>query len=98
MKDMIVRGCNDDWKLRLCEVEGRYGYFHTFEQYSEIVLPSLLKGGHSGGVVANVFAIVEFPEGVKRVEPTSIKFIDGVHDEILEANLYFKGQEDKENG
>lgn len=94
---MSVKSCNDEWKIRLCEVDGRYGYFHTWEQYSEIIPPSLLKGGHSGGVVAGVFAIVEFQEGVERVEPTKLKFIDAVHDNVLETNLYFNGPEEKNN-
>lgn len=82
-------------ETRLCEVNGRYGYFHTWEQYSEIIPPSLLKGGHSGGVIASIFAIIEFPEGIERVEPTKVKFIDAIHDDILEVNLYMNGPEEK---
>lgn len=86
------------WETRLCEVDGRYGYFHTWEHYSEIVPPSLLKGGHSGGVISGCLAIVEFKDGVERIEPTKLKFIDAIHDEILDVNLYFNGSEEKNNG
>ena len=86
------------WESRLCEVNGRYGYFHTWEHYSEIVPPSLLRGGHSGGVIAGTFAIVEFQDSVERVDPTKLKFIDSIHNEILETNLYFNGSEEKKDG
>lgn len=61
---------------RYCTVDGRPGYFHTWEQYSEPVAPSLLIGGHPGGVIAQVFGIVEFSDGIQRVQPYKIKFTD----------------------
>ena len=77
---------NIRWRTRDCEVDGRYGHFHMWEQYSEVIPPSPLIGGHSGGVVAGVFGIVEFEAGVERVDPTKISFTDQEHAEISEVN------------
>lgn len=55
------------WETRLCEVDGRVGYFHTWEQYSK---PEII------GVFTSLYGIVEFEDGVKRVEPQNIRFID----------------------
>ena len=44
---------------------------------SDIVPPSIMKGGHSGGVVKGVLALVEFEDGsVGEVYPHKIKFLD----------------------
>lgn len=86
------------WATRDCEVDGRYGYFHTWEQYSEIIPPSLLKGGHSGGVVAGVFGIVEFPEGIERVDPVKIKFVDQEHADLVVMSDYMKEVKEKNDG
>lgn len=71
-----VMSCNIEWKTRLCEVNGRLGYFHTWEQYSRPVGESPFVGGPPAGVIAQVFGIVEFEDGVERVEPNLIKFLD----------------------
>lgn len=58
------------WKMvvkqerRLCTVRGSYGYFHTWEHYTN-------SSGQSG-----VYGLVEFEDSVRRVEPTCIKFCD----------------------
>lgn len=49
---------------RLCTVRGSYGYFHTWEHYTN-------SSGQSG-----VYGLVEFEDSVRRVEPTCIKFCD----------------------
>jgi hypothetical protein len=49
---------------RLCTVRGDYGYFHTWEHYTN-------SSGQSG-----VYGLVEFEDSVRRVEPTCIKFCD----------------------
>lgn len=62
---------------RKCVVNEKAAIFHTFEQYSEIVPPSIAIGGHSGGVVAEVFAIVEYEDGtVGKVRISSLRFTD----------------------
>ena len=67
------------------EKEERRGYFHQWENVSNIIEPSPLKGGHTGGVQTCTLAIVELEDGtVVRVYPYQIKFTD-------------RGQEDKEN-
>lgn len=63
-------------ETRLCEVNGQIGYFHTWEQWSKPVEASPLKGGPPAGVLARVFAIVEFEGNVSRIDPANIKFID----------------------
>ena len=52
--------------------------FHCWEHRSQAVSPSILRGGHPGGFVADVCAIVEFEDGhVERISPINIQFIDG---------------------
>ena len=43
-------------KLRLCKVGEELYLFHGFTQISQIVPPSLMRGGHGGGVVAGAYA------------------------------------------
>lgn len=65
--------------LRSCKVEGEGGtfLFHCWSQVSEIVPPSVMVGGHSGGVVSDTFGIVEDGDGrVHRVRPEKIRFTD----------------------
>lgn len=80
------------WETRLCEVDGEIGYFYTWEQFSTVVDASPLIGGHPGGVVAKVYGIVEFPDGVHRVEPTKIKFVDEINDVLNKINKNKKGE------
>lgn len=61
---------------RGCTVDGRPGYFHLWEQYSEPIPASPLMGGAPAGILAQVFGIVEFSDGVERVQPYKIKFTD----------------------
>lgn len=83
-----------EYERRLCTVNGRLGYFHTWEHFSQPLPASPMVGGQPAGVSSNVLGIVEFPEGVERVYPTSIKFCDGEN-----ANLAImqKAMEDKGN-
>lgn len=62
---------------RPCIVEGFKAIFHRWEEKSWVVPPSPLVGGHSGGTVRGVFAIVEMEDGtVREVEPTKLNFGD----------------------
>ena len=72
------------WETRLCEVDGRPGYFHTWEQFSKPVEASPLIGGPPAGVIAQVFGIVEFSDGVERVKPYKIKFSDEENQSLRE--------------
>lgn len=77
-------------QTRDCMVDGRPGYFHLWEQYSQPVPPSLMIGGHPGGVVAQVFGIVEFSDGVERVQPYKIKFTDEENVNLYAFELHLK--------
>lgn len=74
------------YETRLCEVDGKVGYFHTWEQWSKIVSPSIMVGGHPGGTVSKIFGIVELEDEVKRVDPTEIKFCDESNDILKDFN------------
>lgn len=41
-----------------------------------LLAASLLRGGHHAGQIGQVYGIVEFKDGVRRVDPVSIKFCD----------------------
>ena len=74
--------------LRRCTVDGKPKYFHRWMEKAWIVAPSPLVGGHEGGVVKGVFAIVEDVETrtIEQVPPDAIKF---ENTEIRE-NVYSK--------
>lgn len=72
-------------ELRLCEVDGETGYFHTWEQmtrFSDI----------GGGALAQVFGIVEFKSGVRRIPPTKIKFCDETHATLWDWPVFDKNK------
>lgn len=76
---------------RTCRYENENYIFHCFEQHSYVVQPSILIGGHPGGQVSGVFAIIEDEKGnIYRVDPTTITFTDNKFSEYFFA-------EDKEN-
>lgn len=62
---------NVEFPTRLCEVNGKLGYFHRWEQWSKVVDASPLRGGHPGGqngqVIDTTFsydnAILALPDG-----------------------------------
>lgn len=37
---------------------------------------SPLRGGHPGGQIGQIYGIVEFKDGVRRIDPAKIKFCD----------------------
>lgn len=65
-----------EWKTRLCTVNDKLGYFHAWEHYSKPLEASPLIGGAPAGVFSKIFGIVEFSDGVRRVDPTDICFCD----------------------
>ena len=79
---------------RLCRVEGKIGYFHTWKYYSRPLPASPFVGGEPAGMFSRVFGIVEFPDGVERVDPTDIHFCDDGNKILTEWN---KSCEEKEN-
>ena len=45
---------NVEFTTRFCEVKGELGYFHLWEQWSNVVDASPLRGGHPGGQIGQV--------------------------------------------
>ena len=78
-----MAGININFPTRLCEVSGELGYFHLWEQWTNVIDASPLHDGHPAGQIGQVNGIVEFKDGVRRVDPTKIKFCDEEN-----ANLY----------
>lgn len=53
------------------------GWFHCWEQYSEVVGESPLRGGHAAGQISCVLGIVELEDGsIVKVYPYRIQFTD----------------------
>ena len=64
-------------EYRPCLVKGQHALFHRWEDNSETYAPSLMVGGHGGGVVKYTCAIVEYEDGhVERVKPEDVTFVD----------------------
>lgn len=84
------------WHTRPCLVNGEYGEFHIWEQWSEPVGESPLIGGPPAGVVSRVVGIVEFPDGIRRVDPTSIKFVDEEHANLCGSAKVYKRKAEEE--
>ena len=58
------------------------GLFHCWNQYSKPIPPSIVRGGHDGGQVSQIYGIVEFESGrVANVELYMITFLDHPFDE-----------------
>lgn len=89
--------CEIKWETRLCEVDGELGYFHLWEQWSNVVNASPLRGGHPGGQVGQVYGIVEFKNGVRRVDPVKIKFRDEANEILNTLNPEVGWRKEPEN-
>lgn len=78
MEENVVAGLSMqiEWKTRLCQVGEKLGYFHAWEHYSKPLEASPLIGGAPAGVFSKMFAVVEFSDGVRRVDPSEIVFCD----------------------
>lgn len=54
--------------------------FHCWENFSQVVSPSPLRGGHAGGQVAAMYALAELEDGtLRRVIPSNVLFLDTKH-------------------
>lgn len=79
MKNMPAYNFVVQPERRICTVgrkNPRTGYFHCWEHFSEPVPAGLTVGSPPAGVISYVVGIVEFADGVERVDPTDIQFID----------------------
>ena len=62
---------------RKCIFKKEVYTFHGFYQESNVIPPSPLVGGHSGGVIAYPVAIIEDKKGkLMEVEATYIQFVE----------------------
>ena len=63
--------------LRTCRYNDENYLLHCFEQHSYVIGESIAIGGHPGGQVSGVFALIEDEKGnIFRVDPTAIVFTD----------------------
>ena len=92
-------------EYRPCLAKGQHALFHRWEDNSEIYAPSLMVGGHGGGVVKYTCAIVEYEDGhVERVKPEDVTFVDHLFKEYAfppteeEAAADLVGFEQNRNG
>lgn len=86
-----VTVCNE---LRLCKVLGEFGYFHCWEHFSQPVPAGATIGSPPAGVVSYVIGIVEFENGIRRVDPVSIQFCDETHATLCAWNKHEKENDD----
>lgn len=72
--------------MRLCKVDNKTGYFHTWEHYSKPIPASPYIGGSPEGVFSRLYGIVEFLDGVERVEVCAINFCDDINHNLTPFN------------
>lgn len=82
-----------EWKTRLCQVGEKFGYFHAWEHYSKPLEASPLMGGAPAGIFSKMFGIVEFSDGVRRVDPSEIVFCDEENETLSETEKMRKEKE-----
>ena len=69
---------------RTCRYENENYLFHCFEQHSYVIGESIAIGGHPGGQISGVFALIEDKKGnIFRVDPTEIVFTDNGFEKIF---------------
>ncbi len=77
-----------EWATRRCKVGDQIGYFHCWEYFSQPLGASPFIGDAPAGVFSRIFGIVEFHDGVRRVEVPDIHFCDDENEVLKE--LYEK--------
>lgn len=64
-------------EMRPCTVHGKKALFHRWVDKCEIVSPSVMRGGHSGGELRETLALFEYEDGtVGEALPQNIRFLD----------------------
>jgi hypothetical protein len=65
-------------QLRPCIVKGKAALFHCWSDKSDIIAPSMMQGGHAGGVIRQTVGIIEYIDGgaVHECYPSEIRFTD----------------------
>ena len=84
--------CEIKLETRLCIVANEYGWFHVWELYSQPLEASPMIGGAPAGVFSRIFGIVEFADGIRRVDPTDIYFCDEDNEALKELNKTKEGK------
>lgn len=87
--------CVAEQEKRFCIVGNECGYFHTWEHFLQ-PLPEagLLINGVPAGVFSRVYGIVEFADGVRRVEITDIRFCDDENGALVDINKHINMEDD----
>lgn len=80
-------------KTRECTVNGEAGLFHLWEVYSQPLGASPFIGGAPAGVFSRAYGIVEFSDGVRRVELTDIQFCDEENERLTILNNKMRNKE-----
>lgn len=58
--------------------------FHRWGHISNVIEPSILAGGHDGGVISMTYGIVELEDGsVIQVLPQQIQFVPGIFNDYM---------------
>ena len=84
-RDYVYENVTIQPPLRMCIVKDKLAYFHTWSFKSNVIEPSPLVGGHSGGVISYTVGIVEFEDGrVRECLPPEIRFIENYTEYINE--------------
>lgn len=66
-------------QYRPCIASGKKALFHRWTERAQIVPPSPMVGGHSGGIIKDTAGIIEYEDGtVADVYATNIKFVDNL--------------------
>jgi hypothetical protein len=75
-------------QLRPCIVKGKAALFHCWSDKSDVLAPSLMAGGHNGGVVRYTVGIIEYIDGgaVHECYPSEIRFTD-THAKISDMHI-----------
>lgn len=71
--------------------EGEYKYhkalFHRWNVFQDVIPPSPMMGGHTGGQIQHTTAIIEYEDGtVHECYPQEIQFLDGKINEYCFEN------------
>lgn len=86
---------NIKFELRPCMVNGQKALFHAWTQHAEIVPPSPMIGGHSGGQISQMLGIIEREDGtIHKCYADEIRFLDSGN-AFYEYDLYFNSEEER---
>lgn len=92
---MYKRRVRDE--TRPCIVNGMRAIFHKWYESSELINESPLRGGHPGGAIKGIHAIVEYENGaVECVHPRRVRFVDNECANIWAERGYVKSLQNED--